>query len=75
MVYIISICEEHFHKFTFKLFFAVKGKSNLIFPSFEEEVYKYISGIVTGKGQKSLAINGMPDHNSHGGRLLSIFLF
>jgi REP element-mobilizing transposase RayT len=42
--------------------FAVKGRQNLILPSFEEELYKYISGIITEKGQKSLAVNGMPDH-------------
>ena len=42
--------------------FAVKGRENLILPAFEIEVYKYISGIVTGKEQKSLAVNGMPDH-------------
>lgn len=42
--------------------FAVKGRQNLILPSFEDELYKYISGIITEKGQKSLAVNGMPDH-------------
>ncbi|MBN8675323.1 MAG: transposase [Chitinophagales bacterium] len=42
--------------------FAVKGRSNLLLPSFEEEVYKYIAGIIKGKDQKSLAVNGMPDH-------------
>jgi len=30
--------------------------------SWEEELYKYITGIVQNKGQKMLAINGMPDH-------------
>jgi len=42
--------------------FAVKGRSNLILPHWEEELYKYITGIVKGKDQKMLAINGMPDH-------------
>ena len=42
--------------------FAVKGRENFIKPAFEEEVYKYISGIITDKEQKSLAVNGMPDH-------------
>ena len=42
--------------------FAVRERQNFIKPSFEEEVYKYISGIITGKEQKSLAVNGMPDH-------------
>jgi REP element-mobilizing transposase RayT len=34
----------------------------LIHPSWEIELYKFITGIVTNKGQKMLAINGMPDH-------------
>ena len=42
--------------------FAVKGRENLLKKEFEEDVYKYISGIITGKEQKSLAVNGMPDH-------------
>lgn len=42
--------------------FAVKGRGNLIKTAFQEELYKYIAGIVTKKGQKTLAVNGMPDH-------------
>jgi REP element-mobilizing transposase RayT len=42
--------------------FAVKGRQNFIQKGFEEEVYKYIAGIVKGKKQKPLAVNGMPDH-------------
>jgi putative transposase len=42
--------------------FAVKNRNNMILPSWEEELYKYITGIVQNKGQKMLAINGMPDH-------------
>jgi len=42
--------------------FTVRGRKNLITPSFEDELYKYIAGIVGGKDQKSLAVNGMPDH-------------
>jgi REP element-mobilizing transposase RayT len=42
--------------------FAVKGRESLIQPSFEERLYKYITGVVQNKGQKMLAINGMPDH-------------
>ncbi|MCH7613392.1 MAG: IS200/IS605 family transposase, partial [Candidatus Marinimicrobia bacterium] len=29
---------------------------------FEEDVYKYITGIIQNKGHKIIAINGMPDH-------------
>ena len=41
---------------------AVKGRESLIHASWEEELYKYITGIVRNKEQKLLAINGMPDH-------------
>lgn len=42
--------------------FAVKYRDALIHESWEEELYKYITGIVQNKEQKMLAINGMPDH-------------
>ena len=42
--------------------FTVKGRENFIRPAFEEEVYKYIAGIIRNKEQKPLAVNGMPDH-------------
>ena len=42
--------------------FAVKGRESLIDHTWEEELYKYITGIIANKGQKMLAINGMPDH-------------
>ena len=42
--------------------FAVKYRESLISPTWEEELYKYISGIYKEKNQKLLAINGMPDH-------------
>ncbi len=42
--------------------FAVKGRQNLIANSWKQELYKYISGIITAKDQKSIIINGMPDH-------------
>ena len=42
--------------------FAVKGRDSLIAKTWEDELYKYITGIVTNKRQKLLAINGMPDH-------------
>ena len=42
--------------------FAVKGRQSLISANWKEEIYKYITGIITNKGQKLIAINGMPDH-------------
>lgn len=41
---------------------AVRFRKALISQTWEEELYKYITGIVKEKGQKLLAINGMPDH-------------
>lgn len=51
-----------FTQLYFHVVFAVKGRACLIRPAWKEELYKYITGIVTAKGQKLLAINGMPDH-------------
>jgi len=42
--------------------FAVKGRQNLIHKANEDELHRYIGGILKNKGHKSLAINGMPDH-------------
>ena len=42
--------------------FAVQHRESMIQSSWEEELYKYISGIVRNKEQKLLAINGMPNH-------------
>lgn len=51
-----------FSKIYIQLVFAVKNRDSLINQEWEEELYKYISGIVKNKEQKLLAINGMPDH-------------
>lgn len=51
-----------FSQIYIQVVFAVKGRESLINKSWEEELYKYISGIVRNKDQKLLAINGMPDH-------------
>jgi len=42
--------------------FAVKGKQSLINPKNNEELQKYITGIVQNRKQKMLAINNMPEH-------------
>lgn len=51
-----------FSQIYIQVVFAVKGRPSLIAADWEEELYKYITGIVQNKGQKMLAINGMPDH-------------
>lgn len=42
--------------------FAVSNRMSLIKPAFKEDLYKYITGIVTNQKQKLISINGMPDH-------------
>ena len=51
-----------FSQIYIQVVFAVKGRESLIHPSWETELYKYITGIVRNKGQKMLSINGMPNH-------------
>ena len=51
-----------FSQIYIQIVFAVKGRNSLIQAGWEEELYKYISGIIQKKEQKMLAINGMPDH-------------
>ena len=42
--------------------FAVYGRACVIAEDRREELQKYITGIVTRKGQKLIAIYCMPDH-------------
>lgn len=42
--------------------FAVQNRKAIIQSAWEEELYKYITGIIQNKGQKMLAINGTHDH-------------
>ena len=42
--------------------FAVKHRESLILPEFRDQLFSYIYGIIEGKNQKSLAVNGTSDH-------------
>jgi len=42
--------------------FAVEGRQNLIQPEHNDELQKYITGIVSAQKHKLIAINNMPDH-------------
>jgi putative transposase len=42
--------------------FAVEGRQNLIRPEYNEELQKYITGIVSAQKHKLIVINNMPDH-------------
>lgn len=51
-----------FSQLYIQVVFAVKGRKSLISKKWEDELYKYICGIVNNNNQKVYAINGMPDH-------------
>lgn len=42
--------------------FAVQNRKCIIAESWEEDLYKYIAGVLNKHNHKVLAINGMPDH-------------
>lgn len=42
--------------------FAVKGRENLLQMPWREEVFKYTAGIIKGKNQKPIIVNGVTDH-------------
>jgi len=42
--------------------FAVKQRANFITCDWRDELHKYISGIITANGAKSLAVGGWKDH-------------
>ncbi len=52
-----SYSQIHIH-----VIFAVKYRAALIKPSWETDLYKYMTGIIQSHGHKVLQINGMPDH-------------
>ena len=45
-----------------QIVFAVAGRQNLIDPLHNDELQKYITGIVKAQRQKLIAINNLPDH-------------
>lgn len=42
--------------------FAVQNRIGLIQNQWRDELYKYMTGIITNNGHKLLSIGGMPDH-------------
>ena len=51
-----------FSQMYIQVVFAVKGRENLIGKTWQSDLNKYIAGIIKGKDQKSIIVNGMPDH-------------
>ena len=54
-----------FHQIYIQVVFAVKGRENLIGNNWKTDLHKYIAGIIKGKKQKPIIVNGMPDHSSN----------
>ena len=42
--------------------FAVKGRENLLLKPWRDEVFRYMAGIIKGKNQKPIIVNGVADH-------------
>lgn len=42
--------------------FAVKGRENLLQQPWRDDVFKFIAGIIKGKNQKPIIVNGVADH-------------
>jgi REP element-mobilizing transposase RayT len=49
-------------QFYHHIIFAVKYRERLLKKEFRPEVFKYISGIITNRGHKSIIVNGVDDH-------------
>ncbi|GIL19436.1 MAG: IS200/IS605 family transposase [Candidatus Jettenia sp.] len=51
-----------FSQIYIQVVFTVKGWENLIGKEWKDELHKYIAGIIKGREQKPIIVNGMPDH-------------
>ncbi len=53
---------ETFTQIYLQIVFTVKRRENLLSKNWRDEVFKYISGIITNKGQKLIIVGGYSDH-------------
>lgn len=51
-----------FSQIYIQVVFAVKGRENLLQKPWRDEIFKYMSGIIKGKNQKPIIVNGVSDH-------------
>ena len=51
-----------FSQIYIQVVFAVKGRENFIVKPWRDDLHKYIAGIIKGKEQKSIIVNGVADH-------------
>jgi len=53
---------ETYSQIYIQVVFAVKGRKNFLQKEWRDEVFKYISGIISAKGHKAIIVNGVEDH-------------
>ena len=53
---------DTYTQFYIHLVMAVRNRESLLVDKHRSEIFKYMSGIITNIGHKSIIINGMPDH-------------
>jgi len=51
-----------FSQIYIQIVFAVNGRENLLQKPWSDEVFKYMSGIIKGKNQKPIIVNGVSNH-------------
>ncbi len=51
-----------FSQIYIQVVFSVRGRQNLLQKPWRNEVFKYMSGIIKEKNQKSIIVNGVTDH-------------
>lgn len=49
-------------KLYYHIVFSTKNRHSFITPAIEDELHKYIAGVIRGIGGSCVEINGMPDH-------------
>lgn len=53
---------DSYSQITIHAVFPVKHRENFILKEWRDDLHGYISGIITGKGARSLAVGGWKDH-------------
>ena len=51
-----------FSQIYIQMVFAVNGRENLLQKPWRDEVFKYMAGIIKGKKQKPIIVNGVANH-------------
>jgi len=51
-----------FSQIYIQIVFAVNGRGNFIGKQWKDELHKYIAGIIKGKNQKPIIVNGVSNH-------------